>query len=87
MARKKKDEIAVEESQAEATTETGGETVETAEAQAAEVVAEAKPKKPKKAKIEEAKAEISHWFSGEELFDYQTAAEHFTQTKSNNKSK
>lgn len=31
--------------------------------------------------LEEAKAEIAHWFSETELFDYQTAHEHFTQTK------
>ncbi len=30
---------------------------------------------------EEAKAEIAHWFSETELFTYQTAQEHFTQTK------
>lgn len=28
---------------------------------------------------EEAKAEIAHWFKPEELFDYKTAHEHFTQ--------
>jgi nucleoside-diphosphate kinase len=28
---------------------------------------------------EEAKAEIAHWFSEAELYDYQTAHEHFTQ--------
>lgn len=30
---------------------------------------------------EEAKLEISHWFSPEELFEYQVAYEHFTQPK------
>ncbi|MDB5183077.1 MAG: hypothetical protein JWO47_861 [Candidatus Saccharibacteria bacterium] len=30
----------------------------------------------------EAKLEIAHWFSDSELFDYETAAEAFTQTKS-----
>jgi nucleoside-diphosphate kinase len=31
--------------------------------------------------LEEAKAEIAHWFSETELFDYETAHSHFTQTK------
>lgn len=31
--------------------------------------------------IEEAKAEIAHWFSENELFDYETTHEKFTQTK------
>ena len=30
---------------------------------------------------EEAKLEIAHWFSESELYDYQTAHEHFTQPK------
>ncbi len=30
---------------------------------------------------EEAKAEITHWFSSEELFDYETVHEQFTQRK------
>jgi nucleoside-diphosphate kinase len=30
---------------------------------------------------EEAKAEIAHWFAETELFDYQTAHEHFTQAR------
>ncbi|MBI3624494.1 nucleoside-diphosphate kinase [Candidatus Saccharibacteria bacterium] len=30
---------------------------------------------------QEAVAEIRHWFKNEELFDYHTAHEHFTQTK------
>lgn len=30
---------------------------------------------------QEAKAEIAHWFSEGELFDYQTAHEHYTQPK------
>jgi nucleoside-diphosphate kinase len=29
--------------------------------------------------LDEAKQEIAHWFSKDELFDYQTAHEHFTQ--------
>lgn len=29
----------------------------------------------------EAKAEIAHWFSGDELFDYQTVHEQYTQAK------
>lgn len=32
--------------------------------------------------VEEAKDEIAHWFSESELFDYQTAHENYTQTKS-----
>ncbi len=32
---------------------------------------------------EEATQEIAHWFSEAELFSYQTAHEHFTQTKKN----
>jgi nucleoside-diphosphate kinase len=31
--------------------------------------------------VSDAKAEIAHWFSGKEIFDYQTAHEKFTQTK------
>ena len=34
---------------------------------------------------EEAKKEISHWFSDAELFSYETAHEHFTQSKKKNK--
>lgn len=34
---------------------------------------------------EEAKGEIAHWFSENELFDYETAHEKFTQTKKNHK--
>lgn len=30
---------------------------------------------------EEAKAEIAHWFSEAELFEYQTVHEHYTQTR------
>lgn len=30
----------------------------------------------------EAKAEIAHWFSGDELFEYQTVHEHYTQARS-----
>ena len=33
----------------------------------------------------EAKAELAHWFAPEELYDYTTAHEHFTQTKSKKK--
>jgi nucleoside-diphosphate kinase len=33
--------------------------------------------------LEEAKIEISHWFSEAELYDYETAHEKFTQTKKN----
>jgi nucleoside-diphosphate kinase len=35
--------------------------------------------------LEEAKAEIAHWFSENELFDYETVHEKFTQTKKNRK--
>lgn len=62
MARKKKDEeTIVEETPAEATTETVEETVETQATEAVEevVVAEEKSKKAKKAKVEEAKAETT----------------------------
>lgn len=31
--------------------------------------------------VEEAKSEISHWFTESEIFDYETAHEKFTQTK------
>ncbi len=34
---------------------------------------------------EEAKAEIAHWFSENELFDYETTHEKFTQTKKSHK--
>ena len=34
---------------------------------------------------EEAKAEIAHWFSENELFDYETAHEKFTQTNKSHK--
>lgn len=34
---------------------------------------------------EEAKAEIAHWFSKNELFEYQTVHEHYTQAKSRKK--
>lgn len=34
---------------------------------------------------EEAKAEIAHWFSENELFDYETVHEKFTQTKKSHK--
>ncbi|KKP89158.1 nucleoside-diphosphate kinase [Candidatus Nomurabacteria bacterium RIFOXYC2_FULL_36_19] len=35
--------------------------------------------------VEEAKAEISHWFSEEELFDYETVHEKFTQKRKSHK--
>jgi len=31
--------------------------------------------------VEEAQQEIAHWFKADELFDYQTVHEHFTQPK------
>lgn len=34
---------------------------------------------------EEAKAEIAHWFSQSELFDYKTVHEHYTQAKKRKK--
>ena len=35
--------------------------------------------------VEEAKAEIAHWFSEEELFDYETVHEKFTQKRKSHK--
>jgi nucleoside-diphosphate kinase len=35
--------------------------------------------------VEEAKAELAHWFSEGELFDYETVHEKFTQTKKSHK--
>lgn len=32
--------------------------------------------------VDEAQAEIKHWFNDAELFDYETAHEHYTQAKS-----
>ena len=34
---------------------------------------------------EEAKAEIAHWFKTDELFDYETVHEQYTQAKSRKK--
>ena len=34
---------------------------------------------------EEAKAEIAHWFSANEIYDYETAHEKFTQTRKHHK--
>jgi nucleoside-diphosphate kinase len=35
--------------------------------------------------VDEAQAEISHWFSEQEIFDYETAHEHYTHAKKTRK--
>lgn len=35
--------------------------------------------------VEEAKAEIAHWFSEQEMFDYETVHEHYTHAKKRRK--